>query len=233
MKVIRRSLAEEARGVRGTVVVIDVFRAFSCAPLFFHFGAASVILEADPREAIRLKRANPDYVLVGEVDEVPIEGGDMGNSPTQVMAAGEGCFRGRTVVHRTTAGVTGVSLASGSAGEIVLGSFVMASAIAAYARNRGLSEITLLAMGDRGLEKSPEDEACADYIEHLLASTPYDPVKIFREVVFQHTAQKFLSGNKPYLPREDPVFCLQRDLFDRVLVVERENGRLLVQCRNP
>jgi len=226
MKVIRKRMAE---GARGTVVVIDVFRAFSCTPLFFYFGAAKVILEADPLKALEMKRSHPDAVLVGEVDEVPIEGGDMGNSPSRIIAEGAQRFEGRTVIHRTTAGVTGVSLAAASADEVILGSFVTASAIAAYLKALQRDEVTLVAMGDRAVRPAPEDEACADYLEHLLNGTPYDPVKVFREVVFQPTAQKFLTRSKPYLPPEDPLFCLQRDLFDAVLIAVREGDRLVVR----
>ena len=56
MKIIRTSCARGAREARGTAVVIDVFRAFSCEPLFFHFGAGGVILEADPAKALAAKR---------------------------------------------------------------------------------------------------------------------------------------------------------------------------------
>ncbi|VBB47587.1 2-phosphosulfolactate phosphatase (modular protein) [uncultured Desulfatiglans sp.] len=229
MKVIRKRLADGARGARGTVVVIDVFRAFSCTPLFFYFGASKVMLEADPLRAVELKRFHPDAVLVGEVDEVPIEGGDMGNSPSRIIAEGARRFEGRTVIHRTTAGVTGVSLAAASADEVILGSFVTASAIAEYLKGLQLGEVTLVAMGDRALRPAPEDEACADYLEHLLNGTPYDPVKVFREVVFQPTAQKFLTRSRPYLPPEDPLFCLQRDLFDAVPIVAWDGDRLVVR----
>jgi hypothetical protein len=81
-------------------------------------------------------------------------------------------------------------------------------------------------MGDRANRPAPEDEACADYMEHLVTGKPYDPIGALQRIVFQVTAQKFLVGGKEYLPREDPIFCLQRDLFDFVLVVRKEGERL-------
>jgi phosphosulfolactate phosphohydrolase-like enzyme len=78
------------------------------------------------------------------------------------------------------------------------------------------------------LHPSPEDEACADYLMHLLTGRPYDPVEAFRAIVFQPTAQRYIQGIKSYLPREDPVFCLQRDLFDMVLTVRRDGDQLFV-----
>ena len=35
-------------------------------------------------------------------------------------------------------------------------------------------------------------------------------------------------GKKDYLPREDPIFCLQWDLFDFVLKVEKEEDLIVV-----
>ena len=37
MEIIRKSCAKGALEVEGLTVVIDVFRAFSCEPLFFSF----------------------------------------------------------------------------------------------------------------------------------------------------------------------------------------------------
>ena len=93
-----------------------------------------------------------------------------------------------------------------------LGSFVMAKAIAACIQAKRPERVTLVAMGERAERPAPEDKACADYLEHLLTGKPYDPVGDFQEVVFQPTAQKFISGVRDYLPWEDPIFCLQRDL---------------------
>jgi 2-phosphosulfolactate phosphatase len=228
MRIIRKSCAEGAEEVSGVSVVIDVFRAFSCSPLLFHFGVKRVILEADPEKALALKEENPDFILMGEVDEVPLEGAEVGNSPSRIILRGEEYFHGKTVIHRTTAGVTGVVTALRSGTEVILGSFVMAGAIAAYLKGRKPDVVTLVAMGDRARAKAPEDEACADYLEHLLTGKPYDPVEVFKRVVFQQTAQKFIRGTKEYLPREDPIFCLQRDLFDLVLQAGVVDGRVEV-----
>lgn len=228
MEILRKSCAEGAREAEGLTVVIDVFRAFSCQPLFFHFGASRVILEEDPARALGLKQGNPQWILVGEVNEVPIEGADLGNSPTQVILKGDSFFRDRTVIHRTTAGVTGAVAAIDNGADVILGSFVMARAVAAYVKAIDPHRVTLLAMGDRAVRKAPEDEACGDYLEHLLTGKAYDPATVFREIVFQETAQKFTQGTKPYLPKEDPIFCLQRDLFDFVLQVVRVGDSLEV-----
>ncbi|MFC1883127.1 2-phosphosulfolactate phosphatase, partial [Thermodesulfobacteriota bacterium] len=169
---------------------------------------------------------SPDAILVGEINEEPIKGAELGNSPSHIIRKGKPYFKDKTVIHRTTAGVVGVKLAFEKCDEIVLGSFVMASAICKYIQQKNPPLVTLVAMGERGKKRSPEDEACADYLEHLIAGTPFDPVDAFGRVVSQHTAQKFIKGEKPYLPREDPIFCLQRNLFDFVLTVKKSESRL-------
>jgi len=230
MKIVRKSCAQGAREASGLAVIVDVFRAFSCEPLFFHFGASRVILEADPQKATLTKREHPEVVLVGELNEVPLENADLGNSPSQIILKGEAWFKGKTVVHRTTAGVTGAAAALEGAEEVILGSFLTAKAIADYIFWKDPEVVTLVAMGERGLREAPEDEACADYLEHLLTGKSFDAIPALQRVIFHPSAQKFLLGTKEYLPREDPVFCLQRDLFPFVLVAKRV-GSLIEACR--
>jgi len=232
LRVIRKSLLEGAETAEGLAVIIDVFRAFSCAPLFFHFGAERVILEADAEAAKSLKRSNPSYILVGEIDEIPLEGADLTNSPTQILKKRRAFFQGRTVIHRTTAGVAGVRAAWNAGADVVLGSFVMARAIAQYVMASGAETATLIAMGSRGVTGSEEDEACADYLEYLLSGSPYDQVSHLKDIIFDEICMRFTRGNVPYLPPEDPIFCLQRDLFDFVIKVEKENGLLLARQIN-
>lgn len=229
MEIVRKRCATGAMEAEGVAVVIDVFRAFSCEPLFFHYGARKVILEADPERATALKVAHPEFLLAGEVNEVPIEGGDLGNSPSEILQKGRPFFQDRTLIHRTTAGVTGAAAALDRAEEVLLGSFLTARALSRYIRNKNPALVTLIPMGERAESAAPEDEACADYLEHLLTGRPFDTIEMLRAVVFQHTAQKFIQGTRPYLPREDPLFCLQRDLFDLVLRAEREGGEIWVR----
>jgi 2-phosphosulfolactate phosphatase len=187
-----------------------------------------VILEADPSRAFFLKTIHPEFVLVGEENEVPLHGADLGNSPSEILLKGECFFRNKTVIHRTTAGVTGVVAALDHADEVILGSFLTAKAVASYIKRKSPPLVTLVAMGDRAEHRAPEDEACADYLEHLLTGTPHDFVLSLRDIVFQPTAQKFITGSKPYLPREDPLFCLQRDLFDFVLLANKQADLVVV-----
>ncbi|UCF73182.1 MAG: 2-phosphosulfolactate phosphatase [Deltaproteobacteria bacterium] len=230
MKIIRESLAEGAKRAKGITIIIDVFRAFTSTPLFFHLGAQKVIFVYNPDEAFSLKSNHDDIVLAGEINEELIPGFDLGNSPSELIKKPQGFLKGKKVVQRTTAGVNGVIIALGQAEIVILGSYVMAQAISRYILSQDpLPEVvTIVAMGSLGVTRAPEDEGCADYLEHLLAGSDYDHLKTLRGIIFSQAAQKFMRGDKVYLPREDPLLCLQRDLFDFVLIASKENGLVTV-----
>lgn len=225
MEIRRLSLAEGARAAEGVAVVIDVFRAFTCEPLMFHCGARRVVLQADPAACLAWRAREPDAVLVGEIDEEPIPGFDLTNSPSLILQRGRALFDGRTVVHRTTSGVTGALTALERCDEVLLGSFAIAGATAGHIRRRAPRVVSLVAMGIRSRASAPEDDACGDCLESLLTEGSYDHVEAVAAILAHETAQKFLRGDKPWLPREDPVFCLQRDLFGFALLARRrEDG---------
>lgn len=221
MEVRRLSLAEGARDARGLAVVIDVFRAFTCEPLMYAMGAAEVVLEGDIE---RCRRFRNDAVLVGEADEMPIEGFDLTNSPTLIVRRGRDLFSGRRVVHRTTSGVTGALTAFANCEDVLLSAYVTAAATVRYIRDRSPDVVSICAMGVRSRQPAPEDERCGDYIESLLTGRPYDHVAALTEILGNETAKRFLRGDKDYLPREDVVYCLQRDLFNFALKAERRSG---------
>lgn len=229
-RIQRYSLLEGAQRARGLTVVIDVYRAFTSAALMIHLGATEIILLADPLGVLRAKR-DEGCLAVGEVDGRMVEGFDLGNSPVAILASGRSTFAGRRVAQRTSAGVTGAVTAARAADRVLLGSFVTASATARYVRQLSPAppSVSLVAMGAAGLEESPEDEACAAYLAHLLTGEAYDHLAELEKIVNHEATQKFLRGDQAHYPREDPLYCLQRDLFDFVLLAGIERGRLVAR----
>ena len=108
MKVSCDSLKAGALNARGLTVVIDVFRAFTCAPLLFSYGIKHSVFVAAPEDALALKKKDPSLILVGEVGGAPIDGFDFGNSPSQLLSQDPSIFLDRIVVQRTSSGVQGV-----------------------------------------------------------------------------------------------------------------------------
>lgn len=217
MQIERLSCLSGAAAARGVAVIIDVFRAFTCAPLLLRMRPRELLLEADIGRCLGLRG---DAVLVGERNEEPIEGFDLPNSPFLILRAGPACFEGRTVVLRTTSGVAGALIALGHADEVLLASFINARATAAYLRTRGASHVSLVAMGTHGEIPAPEDERCGDCIESLLCGGTYDHIAATAEILASDSARRFFATDKSYLPAADPAICLQRDLFPHAIRAE-------------
>jgi 2-phosphosulfolactate phosphatase len=227
MQIFCDRLLAGARRARGTAVIIDVFRAFTCTPLLFALGIEKSILAATSDQAFALKEKDRRLILLGEVRGIPIQGFDFGNSPSEILCKSPDFFEGRTVIQRTTSGVQGALAALDGADEVLLGSYAVAGATARYILAKRPKKVSLVAMGWNLEEKAPEDEWCVRYFSHLLENAPYDHLMALREIVFHRTTQKFLRMKETYFPPEDPLLCLQRDMYDFVLRARRE-GELVV-----
>lgn len=233
MQVIQDSFLAGAQAARGLAVIIDVFRAFSCTPLLFSLGIEKCLLVASPQEAFALKKERKNVVLIGESGGIPIEGFDLGNSPSEIRRRGPSFFNGRTVVQRTSSGVQGALAALEGAAEVLVAGYTVARATADYILSKQPALISLVAMGWDLKERAPEDEGCARYIAHLLDAGDYDHNKTLSEILSNKTAQRFLRADNPHFPAEDPILCLQRDVYDFALRVEREDPLVLVKKRRP
>ncbi len=233
MIVRRYSLEEGARRARGAAVVIDVFRAFTVAPLVMASGATEIRLVSRPEEGLQLKSEDPDRILIGEVNGVPIPGYDFGNSPSEILAQDSGRFLGRKAVQRTSSGVQGALIALERTEPVLLASYVNAAATAAYLKRLDPPHVSLVAMGRNMNERAPEDELCASYIASLIGASPYDHRQAMRELLFSPMTRLFTSGLHPHLPAEDAIYCLQRDLFDLVLLAKRRADAVIVHAVAP
>lgn len=231
----RLSLLDGARQAEGVAVVIDVYRAFTSAALMLYLGADKLVLVAGAEAALELKRSLGS-LAVGEEKGRKVPGFDLGNSPGEVLAAGRALFEGRVVAQRTSAGVQGAVAAAARCDRVFLGSYLTAAAtaraIAALAPRPEV--VSLVPMGWEGRVATPDDEGCADYLEHLLTGRPYDHVTTLQRIVEHEATIKFLRGDRPHYPPADPIYCLQRDLLDFSLLLEQEDGRLVARaCRAP
>ena len=104
MEFVHCSLADIERA-RGTVVVIDVLRAFTTAAFAFERGAKKILPVSTVDEAFRMRERDPTCLLMGEINALPVPGFDLPNSPHIVgQAELEGC----TIIHRSTAGTQGI-----------------------------------------------------------------------------------------------------------------------------
>jgi len=184
-------------------VIIDVFRAFTVAPLVLSRGAEAVYVVGTPGEAVALKDRHPNWLLVGESDGRPLPGFDFPNSPAALARAD---VAGRSIVLRTSAGVQGLLAASG-ADEVIAASFANAEAVVAYLRRRAPMPISLVCMGWVGRDVTLDDVACAEYLSRGLADDfpPFEPIR--ERLRGDPSGAKFFDLARPWFPPEDFDLC--------------------------
>ena len=216
MEIRRLSTVAGAREARGLAVIIDVFRAFTTAAHVMANGAEKIAPVLTVEESFRLKALHPEWLQIGEEGGIMVEGFDYGNSPYDASLAD---FTGRTVIQRTGAGTTGVVNARG-AEERVLGSFVMAEAIVRYIKKEDPDVVSLVAMGNVGVEPNEEDESCAEYIEGRLRGEKPVVDEMRRRIRAAPSGAKFFDPARPQFREEDFHLALELDRFGFVLRVE-------------
>jgi len=212
----------------GTVVVIDVLRAFTTAPVAIARGAARIILVSSVDEAFALREQNTDARIMGEVDGVIVDGFDYGNSPFALMHED---LTGLTLIQRTTAGTQGV-VRSVKADQIVVASFVNATATAIYVRERSPSDVTFVVTGAHEGLDGDEDLACGHYIEALLRGETPEQAPFIDRVKNSTWGRAFGTPSAPHLPQADMDAVLAFNSFDFALPVHREKGQLVIRSFN-
>ncbi len=209
MIIQHRSGLTGASRASGATVVIDVFRAYSAAAYAFHSGASRILLAAEVEEARAIAARIPDSILMGEVDGVRPEGFDLGNSPGEIVAEPER-VRGRTIVHRSSAGTrcARAALTAGAAPVYVAG-LVVASATAAAVADH--PEVTIVASGLSGVEPAAEDDVCAALIEAMLLGTGADAAAAADSVASTERAKTLAASS--FAHPDDVRLCSAVDRF--------------------
>lgn len=231
IRIERRGALDGAREAVGTVVVIDVLRAFTCAAMMFAYGISELRLVATVEQVLEMRRNDPVYLAAGEVEGVKVDEFDLGNSPSGIIEKGQGYFRQRKAVLRSSSGTQGAIAVMHTAQEIIVAAYSTASAVAQYISQKAVDDlvVTLVGMGFRGMRKCVEDECCADYIEHLLTNKPYDHTAAIWECLRDPMIAASLRGERPHLPAADVILALQRDLFNFVMVGQPAEDSVIVK----
>lgn len=214
---------EDVGTCAGTVVVIDVLRAFTTAAVGIAGGAASWELVGTVEEAHDRRRSDPSTVLVGEVDGHTAPGFDHGNSPTQLAAVD---LAGRSVVQRSTAGTQGVVRAT-DADRVLVTSFAVAGATARAVADD--ERVWFCVTGAHSGRDGEEDRACGEYVAALLSDGPgVDPAPYVARVASSDAAVFFRRGRAD-LPPADVPFAQVVDRYGFALEVEHRDGRAVLR----
>jgi len=188
----------------GTVVVVDVVRAFATSGALVAAGADRIRC-VETLEAARALRT-PQTVLVGEDGGYRPADFDHGNSPRNVPP-----LHGRQVVQRTSNGTRGLARASGADAVLAMAA-TNVSATARWLLANGAPDLTVLCTG-----RTSEDVACARALRAILRGE--------RFVAGALSAAVLASGPEHAIwPedwfRADVEVCAEVDRYDQALVGE-------------
>ena len=224
IKINTYHLIEGAKKATGLTVIIDVFRAFSLECYLYNMGVSLIRPVGTIEEAFAFKKANPNYVLIGERKGRKCEGFDFGNSPSETAKHD---LRGKTVIHTTSAGTQGIINAK-EADAIITGSLVNAKAVARYIMENQPKEVSLVCMGNGGIAPAKEDELCAEYIRSILegAELP-DMDERVKRLRYEGGAHFFDRQNQDVFPEPDFWMCIEYNKFNFVLRVEKDEKGFL------
>ncbi len=211
-----------AEAARGTVVVIDVFRACSLIAHALAAGATRVIPVSTIDTARALKAQWPDALLVGERYARPLPGFDCGNSPTEVLAQP---LQGRTLIHTTHAGTQGLTAAARRADRVFTGALVNLSATVAAIGDLAPSEVTIVAMGHEARERCTEDDLCRDQFVTALSKgavtagicTTHEARAQLRSAP---AADKFFDPQADWAPESDFDLCTAVDSVSFAILMQ-------------
>ena len=211
-----------ARQAEGLAVIIDVFRAFSLENWLYAMGAREIRPVGAVEEALAWREKDPGCVLIGERGGRKLDGFDFGNSPSTVDPE---AVRGKRIIHTTSAGTQGVVNAV-RAEEILAGCFLGAKAIAGYILKKNPAKVSLVCMGKGGMAPAEEDELCALYLKSLLEGREMQDIGERLQALKTGGGKHFFDpDNQEVFPEKDFWMCIERNRFDFVIRVEKdENG---------
>ncbi len=225
MEIRLGSLVRDANEAEGTVIIIDVFRAFTTAAIAFDHGATEITLVAEIEDALELHRRGVGDLIMGEVDGKRPDGFDFGNSPYEISQAD---VAGKSLVQSTRAGTVGVSAAS-RAQSIYLGSFVVAQATVQTILSESPALVSIIAMGDQGRVRSDEDEHCALYLRNLLEGRQPDSEALKSLVMEGGATQKFFDPSQPQFHPKDVDLALEFSKYPFAMKVAREGDCMVAR----
>jgi 2-phosphosulfolactate phosphatase len=212
---------KNASQAQDLAVVIDVLRAFTTACFVMNNGAEEIIAVASVKEGRRLKKQNPNFILMGEREGVVPLGFNFGNSPAEIEKVN---FKNKSIILSTTVGTRAVVGAIG-AKEVITGAFVNAQGVIKYIRKRSPKVASLICSSRRG--KISEDYLFAQYVKGQLEDKPLDFEKIKKKVERLSIAKEFVFGPQTKYTKGDFYLSLDLNRFNFILKAEKGKDNLI------
>ena len=228
--------ALKQRDLSGTLcVVFDVLRATTSMITALAHGATAILPVEEIAEALSARRNLAGALLAGERDGVRITAEltgsvafDLGNSPREFAP---GIVGGKTIIMTTTNGTRALRACAG-ARMVLAASFLNLGATAKFIRQQQAADLLVVCSGTFE-QAAYEDALAAGALCDLLwpeysSGAAADSAFMARQL-FQHASQDLAGAlsasrngrrllSRPDL-QDDVAFCAQRDLFELVAVL--------------
>lgn len=211
-----------AQKAEGLVVIIDVFRASSTIIACFHRNAGAIIPVETVKEARKIKKNHPTWLLVGERDGKKLDEFDYGNSPANMIKT---ILLNKTIIFTTSSGTKGILYAN-NADECIIASFTNISKVISYINEKNPSTVSLVPMGLNGKTPALEDDFCADIIRNRVHSNQKESNQTIYSVLKNSEGIKRLQR----LDQEDDInYCLNQDIFHHLPIYDREKNVITIK----
>jgi 2-phosphosulfolactate phosphatase len=207
----------EIADTNSIVCVIDVISAFTTAAYLFDSGADKIRVPKSVDETLALKQENTQYILVGEANNIKVEGFDYGNSAVDIK---EISFSQKKVALKTTSGTKGL-WNSYKSKKIFAASFVNAKATAKFLKQATEQyQCENIAFVITNNYKSAEDSALANYLCEMLFKDIETSPSPYLELV-----DKSLYGNLPTIEgiREEIPYIIDANKYNFAMVFEPDS----------
>lgn len=222
---VTRATLDTCAQATGTVIVIDVLRAFTTAAFAFDAGAESITVVSEVDEAFALREDHPDWLIMGEEGGLPVRGFDFDNSPAAFV---DRDLNGRHLVQRTSSGTQGV-VRSRNADNLLASSLCCARATVKYLSQLQPQDVTMVITGSHSGGLGDEDLACADYLEALIRGRAVDEERVIERVKASRAARKFMDPGRPRFSAADLDYAVDLDRFSFAMLVRRRGDRDLMR----
>lgn len=214
---------QKAHQATGLVVVIDVLRAFTTACFVFENKAKKIIAVAEIKEALRIKKENPNFILMGERGGRRLSGFKYCNSPFEIQNIN---FKNKTIILTTSAGTQGI-IGAVNAEEIITGAFVNAQATISYIKKTKPKVVSLVCTDNRWPDN--EDFMLAEYIKGKLTNKKADFTQIKKHLENHPCAYSFLKKPITTFGPKDFYMALDIDRFSFVLKVKQKEDQIFLK----
>ncbi|MBM3705376.1 MAG: 2-phosphosulfolactate phosphatase [Actinobacteria bacterium] len=156
---------------KSVCAVIDTIRASSTIAAMLGCGGKSVFIASDREDAFKLKKIFPDFILCGEINGLPPDGFDYGNSPLDISKIGK--MTGNFIL-MTTNGTKSILKVKDSAAVFILSILNLYSAVDSMIATalRLSCDILFLCSGEKG-KIAYDDAYTAGLAVKYLLSRPY------------------------------------------------------------